>query len=116
MTLLRYPHFVTIMQTSQAKDGTTKVVEVPTFAGSGTVKCQVTPEKAGRRIDAKTGDLLSRPHVLMCDVSDAGKFVYNYRVTLGSRVFRVAASPETFDMEDPTDHSSIALEELNFAA
>lgn len=61
----------------------------------------------------ETGIELHRPHRLMADLEDAGKFTVGNRVLWGDRKFAVMKPALRYETKNGADHFSVVLEELD---
>ena len=111
MSLRLRPHTVTVYAPEPVTSGNV-ATGVDWSSNGQEVRCQVTPEKPSTLFESY-GMETRRPHVLLCDITDAVHFVINARVALGTRRFKVLSLPENWNAETSTSFAQMFLEELD---
>ena len=112
------PHKAIIQQVTEAIDGTTKSVYVPTYPIiSNNTPCHIYPLSQQASFEKYAVDM-KRPHEMLMELKYQTFVEPGNWVKKGNRVFVMKSPPQIFDGGGPVkaaDHCSVLLEEMQYA-
>jgi hypothetical protein len=114
MALAFYPHTLMVAPATEAVDGATLAVSVPTFGTAVPIRGQLKAMTAEAAYKAHGVDI-QQPHLFLFDPGQEGAFNPGYRATLGARVFSVKTQARQFNAGDTCDYSTVLMEEESLA-
>ena len=112
MPLKKKPHTLSFTPVSESVDSSW-VAQPPSEGTAVSVDGQLTPISSQSAFE-RFGVELSRPHLWMCDDTDASSIKVGYKATVGSREFFVKSPPMIWDAIASISCMECVLEEKEY--